>query len=286
MSASTPSIERNAVLEPSSGQAAIPLDRLAGKVALVTGAASGIGRATAIVLARHDVKVVCADIAADGAQATAAAISRDGGDASAFRLDVTAESDWRAALEQVFAAHNQLDILVNCAGVSFAAPVADMRLEDWRRVMAVNLDGVFLGTKHAILALRRHASGGSIINVASASGLKASAGASAYSTSKAAVCMFTKAVAKECLERGDHIRLNTVCPGGVKTPLWRTMPFFQELMAKHGSEEAAFRALEQSAPQGRFAEPEEIALAVLFLASDASGFVTGTDLIIDGGYTL
>jgi NAD(P)-dependent dehydrogenase (short-subunit alcohol dehydrogenase family) len=186
-------------------------------------------------------------------------------------------------MRQVLALHNRLDILVNCAGVSFAAPVTEMRLEDWRRIMAVNLDGIFLGTREGILAMRRQPEGGSIVNVSSASGIKASPGASAYSTSKAAVCMFTKAVAKECLERGDHIRLNTVCPGGVKTPLWKTMPFFRDLVAKHGSEEAAFRVMEQSR---RLAEPEEIALAILYLASDESCFITGTDLIIDGGYTL
>ena len=149
--------------------------------------------------------------------------------------------------------------------------------------MAVNLDGIFLGTRAAILAMRRRPEGGSIINVSSASGLKASPGASAYSTSKAAVCMFTKAVAKECLECGDPIRLNTVCPGGVRTPLWKKMPFFQDLMTKHGSEEAAFRAMEQAR---RFAEPEEIARAILYLASDEARAITGTDLIIDGGHTL
>jgi len=186
-------------------------------------------------------------------------------------------------MEQILAAHNRLDVLVNCAGISFAAPVAEMSLEDWRRVMAINLDGIFLGSRHAIVVMRQQPEGGSIINVSSASAIKASGGASAYSASKAAVCMFTKAVAKECKERGDNIRLNTVCPGGVRTPLWKKMPFFQELVARHGSEEAAFRAMEQ---RRRFAEPEEIALAILYLASNEARLVTGTDLIIDGGYTL
>jgi len=201
-----------------------PTGRVAGKVALVTGAASGIGRATAIVLARHGAAVVCADIATAGAEDTATLIAKDGQTASAIRLDVTFEPDWKSAMQQIFAAHNRLDVLVNCAGISFAAPITEMSLEDWRRVMAVNLDGIFLGSRHAIVVMRQESEGGSIINVSSASGIKASAGASAYSTSKAAVCMFTKAVAKECKERGDNIRLNTVCPGGVKTPLWTTMP--------------------------------------------------------------
>jgi NAD(P)-dependent dehydrogenase (short-subunit alcohol dehydrogenase family) len=193
------------------------------------------------------------------------------------------EPDWEKAMKQVLAAHGRLDVLVNCAGISFAAPVTEMHLDDWRRVMAVNLDGTFIGTKHAVRVMRQQPAGGSIVNVSSVSGIKASAGASAYSTSKAAVCMFTKAVAKECKERGDNIRCNTICAGGVKTPMWKSMPFFQELMARHGSEAAAFAAMEQA---GRFADPDEIALAILYLASDEARSITGTDLVIDDGYTL
>ena len=143
---------------------------------------------------------------------------------------------------------------------------------------------VFLGTKHAILTLRQ-TGGGSIVHISSASGLKSAPGASAYSASKAAVCMFVKAAAKECLQNGDKIRINTVCPAGVKTPLWREMPFFRDLVETTGSEEAAFREMAKSDPQGRFAEPEEIARAVLYLASDESLYVTGTDLLVEGGYT-
>ena len=210
-------------------------------------------------------------------------IAKDGQKASAIRLDVTFEPDWQAAMEQIFAAHGRLDVLVNCAGISFAAPVTEMSLEDWRRVMAVNLNGIFLGSRHAIVVMGQQSEGGSIINVSSASAIKASGGASAYSASKAAVCLFTKAVAKECKERGDNIRLNTVCPGGVRTPPRKKMPFFQELITRHGSEEAAFRAMEKC---GRFAEPEEIALAILYLASNEARLVTGADLVIDGGFTL
>lgn len=279
--------ERNLRRRPTMNSATDPgRGRVTGKIALVTGAASGIGRATALLFARHGGAVTCADIAAAAVEETVRDIGRAEGEASACRLDVTSETDWQMTIEQILSARGRLDIVVNCAGISFAAPVTEMRLQDWRRVMAVNLDGIFLGTRHAIVAMRRYPEGGSIVNVSSASGLKASGGASAYSTSKAAVCMFTKAVAKECREQGDNIRVNTVCPGGVRTPLWRTMPFFQELLAKHGSEAAAFRAMEQSAPAGRFAEPEEIALAILYLASDEARFVTGTDLIIDDGYTL
>ena len=151
--------------------------------------------------------------------------------------------------------------------------------------MAVNLEGVFLGTKHAIRVMRLSGRGGSIVNVASVSGIKAQAQASAYCASKAAVIMFSKAAALECLGMRQPIRINSVSPAGVKTPMWKTMPFFQELMAKEGSEEAAFQALAQSAASGRWAEPEEVASAILYLASDESSFVTGTNLLFDDGTT-
>jgi NAD(P)-dependent dehydrogenase (short-subunit alcohol dehydrogenase family) len=257
--------------------------RVAGKVALVTGAASGIGRAGALTLAGEGAVVVCADVDAAGAEATAAAVGAAGGTASACTLDVTAEPAWRAAVDRLLQAHARLDVAVNSAGIAFSKPVVGMALEEWHRVLAVNLDGVFLGTKHAILAMRRHPEGGSIVNVSSAAGLKALPGASAYGASKAAVCLFSRAAALECRQQGNNIRVNTVCPGGVRTPIWRSMPFFQDLVARTGSEEAAFRAMEQ-AGQGRFAEPEEIALGILYLASDEARFVTATDLIIDNGY--
>lgn len=259
--------------------------RVAGKIALVAGAASGIGQATALLLAREGAAVFCADLSLEGAGATASAIEAAGGRASSGRLDVASEESWREAVERTVSLLGRLDVLVNSAGISRARPIAEMSLEEWREVMAVNLEGAFLGTKHAILAMRR-TGGGSIVQISSASGLKAAPGASAYSASKAAVCMFVKAAAKECLQNGDKIRVNTVCPAGVKTPLWTEMPFFRDLVEKTGSEEASFQELAQSVPQGRFAEPEEIAQAVLYLASDESLYVTGTDLVIDGGYTV
>jgi NAD(P)-dependent dehydrogenase (short-subunit alcohol dehydrogenase family) len=260
--------------------------RVLGKVALVTGAASGIGRSTALLFARHGAKVICADVNVAGAAATAADARKADGIAYEVQLDVTSESSWQRVIAESLERYSNLHVLVNCAGISSATPVTETAFEEWRRVMAVNLDGVFLGTKHALLALRQTGSGGSIVNVSSASGIKPAAGASAYCTSKAAVGMFTKVVAKECIERGDSIRVNSVCPGGVKTPLWRSMPFFQDLVAKTGSEEAAFQAMSRAHLERRFAEPEEIAEGILYLASEEARLVTGLDLIIDGGYTL
>lgn len=258
--------------------------RVAGKVALVTGAASGIGRASAMALAEEGASVMCSDLDPKGARETAAAILAAGRTASFCKLDVTSEASWRAVMEKVEETFGWLDVLVSSAGIPFGKPVTEMTLAEWRRVMAVNLEGVFLGTRHAVIAMRRRG-GGSIIHVSSASGLKASPGASAYCASKAAVCMFSKAVARECMEKGDGIRVNTLCPAGVRTPMWTAMPFFRGLVEKTGSEEAAFRELARTALHGRFAEPEEIARAVVYLASDESLYVTGTDLVIDGGYT-
>ena len=213
-------------------------------------------------------------------QGVAEEIVRAGGHALWQKLDVTREADWEAAIGRVGEAWGALNVLVASAGISLAKPVADMALAEWRRVIAVNLDGIFLGTKHAVAAMRR-GGGGSIVLVSSASGIKAGAGASAYAASKAAVRQFARAVALECGAQG--IRVNTVLPGGVKTPLWRTMEFWQDLLREHGSEEKVWEALGAATPLRRFAEPEEIAQAILYLASDAAKFVTGAELVIDGG---
>jgi NAD(P)-dependent dehydrogenase (short-subunit alcohol dehydrogenase family) len=255
-------------------------DRFAGKTALVTGAGSGIGRATAERLAAGGAAVLCADVIEQAVRQTAEAI---GPAASPVRLDVTDEASWEAVLRRLADAGGRLDILVNCAGVSAAAPLADMALEDWRRVLAVNLDGAFLATKHALRAMRP--AGGSIIHVSSASAVKAASGAAAYSASKAGLCMLARTAAKECRDQGLAVRVNTVCPGGVKTPMWTTMPFFRELVQQLGSEEAAFASL-ASGSGGPFAEPGDVVAAILFLASDESRFITGVDLLVDGGYVL
>lgn len=257
--------------------------RVPGKVALVTGAGSGIGRATASVLAAEGATVLCADINGAGAEQTGASITARHGTASPCQLDVTSETAWQTVLAQIVSAHGRLDILVNCAGISFVAPVADMSLDDWRRVQAVNLESVFLGTKHAIRVMRQQEQGGAIVNVSSVSGSKPQAEAGAYCTSKAGVLMFSKVAAVECLRAGYKIRINSVSPGGVKTPMWQTVPFFQELVAKEGSEEAAFRAMARAFPYARFALPDEVAHAILYLAADE--FVSGTDLLFDNGDT-
>ena len=187
--------------------------RVKGKVALVTGAASGIGRATALLLVREGARVAVTDIDEPEAQRVANAITENGGESISTKLNVTSESDWKAALSVTQARWGPVNVLVAGAGISFAKPVTEMSLEEWRRFMEVNLDGVFLGTKHAVGQMRE-GSGGSIVIVSSASGIKASPGASAYCASKAALRLFAKSVALECAENGDAVRVNTVHPVG------------------------------------------------------------------------
>jgi NAD(P)-dependent dehydrogenase (short-subunit alcohol dehydrogenase family) len=261
-----------------------PSGRVAGKIALITGAASGIGKATALLLAREGAKVAVADINHPGAEATVGEIVSEGGAAISYVLDVTSEGNWLLVLDELLEKWKRLDILVNNAGISFAKPLAEMTLEEWRYVLAINLDSVFLGTKYGAEAMRKKG-GGSIINVSSASGIKASAGASAYCASKAAVHMFSKVAAVEFAQNGDKIRVNTVSPSGVMTPMWEAMEFWQDLKEKTGSIEARWEAMSEGVPLKRFARAEEIAQAILYLASDESGFVTAADMVIDGGYT-
>jgi 3(or 17)beta-hydroxysteroid dehydrogenase len=253
--------------------------RVAGKVALVTGAASGIGAATARLLAREGAKVAAADLDEPGAARTVDVITAAGGTALACRLDVTAEADWQAATGLVERAWGLLDVLVNCAGIAFVRPVADMTLVEWRRVLAVNLDGVFLGTQAGIRAMRTRKRG-SIVNVASASGLKAAPGGSAYCASKAAVIHFSRTAALECRDNDKSIRINCVAPGGVKTPMWDKVSGMSEI-----TKSEAWNAPPDTAPGKRFAEADEIARCILFLASDEASYVTGAVLAVDGGYT-
>jgi len=261
----------------------VRVDReLDGRVALVTGASSGIGRASCLRLARAGARIAATDVDPAG-QSLVGEIGASGGMATFRRLDVTDEQAWVAAVEEVVARWSRLDVLVNSAGIALAHPVAETSLAEWRRVMAVNLDGVFLGTKHALAAMRRLGNGGSIINISSASGLVGSAGASAYCASKGGVRLFTKAVALECAKEG--IRVNSVHPGGVRTPIWERADWWPDFAAKSGGTEAAYRALAATTPAGRLGEPEEIAEVVLFLASDASRFMTGSEIAVDGGYT-
>ena len=253
---------------------------LAGKIALVTGAASGIGAAVSVRLQGAGAHVYGADLkppATDGS-------SRLNPAARSIALDVREEAHWVAAIETILAEQGRLDILANCVGVSAGTPLAETTLAEWRHVLSTNLDGAFLATKHGIRAMRA-ARGGAIVHVGSASGIRPAAGAAAYSTSKAALRMLVKTAAKECRDARLAIRINVVTPAGVKTPMWSTMPFFQELVRTHGSEDAAYAAME-AAGGGRFIEPDAVARVVCFLASDDAQHITGVDVPVDEGYVL
>jgi len=250
--------------------------RLQNKIALVTGAARGIGLAIAEAFVREGAKVWLSDIDASAVRAQAEPLG-----APALALDVRSEADWQAALDSILAAEGRLDVLVNNAGISgleqgAAHDPEHATLEDWRAVHAVNLDGVFLGCKHGIRAMRRSRAG-SIINISSRSGIVGIPMAAAYAASKAAVRNHTKSVALYCAQLGLPIRCNSIHPAAILTPMW-------EPLLGEGPERAVrMAAFTADCPLRRFGTPEEVAAVALLLASDESAYMTGTELHVDGG---
>jgi 3(or 17)beta-hydroxysteroid dehydrogenase len=259
----------------------MPTASLADKTAIVTGAASGIGAATARRFVQSGARVLLTDMDEAGAE-LAAELAKSGA-ARFVRHDVVDEAGWSRVVAIAHEAFGPLDIMVNNAGIATAGRIEDLTLDVFRKTIAVNLEGVFLGTKHAVAAMRADKRKGSIVNLSSAMGLVGAPGASAYCASKGGVRLFTKAIALEVAK--DGIRVNSVHPGGVKTAIWRKQSWWSAVVEKAGSEEAAFQAIVGPTPQGRLADPEEIADAITYLASDASRFVTGSELVIDGGLT-
>lgn len=257
--------------------------RVEGKVALITGAASGIGRGCAEKLAAEGAFAVVTDVQDDQGAETVAAIKAAGGRAEYLRHDVTDESAWEAVIGQVKAHHGRLDILVNNAGIAVGGPVFEMTLADWRKQTAVNLDGVFLGVKHAV-PLMRAGGGGSIINMSSVAGLKGSAGLAGYCATKGGVRLFTKAVAMECANAKDGVRVNSVHPGIIETPIWLAILNPANPGTNAPPDLDAISAM--SVPLGVKGYPEDIANGVLWLASEESRYVTGAELVIDGGLTV
>jgi NAD(P)-dependent dehydrogenase (short-subunit alcohol dehydrogenase family) len=256
--------------------------QVAGKVALVTGGASGIGAAVAELLAREGASVVVTDIDELGGPEIVAGIRKAGGEAIFLPQDVTSEARWIEVVAEVEKRYGRLDILVSNAGIGIAVPsITDMTLEDWRRQNAINLDGVFLSVKHCLPAMRR-TGGGSIIMMSSLAGLRGAPGLSAYSASKGGVRLFAKSIAMECASAGDGIRVNSVHPGIIDTPIWGKIPTGAAGRGQNAPIDPEERA-KLAAPLGRAGHASEIASGVLYLASDASSYVTGTELVIDGG---
>jgi NAD(P)-dependent dehydrogenase (short-subunit alcohol dehydrogenase family) len=252
--------------------------RLTGKVALITGAASGIGRATALLFAREGARVVAADRDLPGSQQTVSQIQAQGGEASAVQVDVTEAVQVEAAVQAALDKYGQLDILFNNAGTGeTVTSIVDLSEAEWDRVVAVNLKGVFLGIKYGAATMLKAGRGGSIINTASVAGVVGFAGHAAYSASKAACLHLSKTAALE-LARAN-IRVNAIAPAFTATPM------VEDLVSASRDPERARKKLAQVIPLGRLGQAEEIANAALFLASDESSFVTGTALILDGGLT-
>ena len=247
--------------------------RLAGKVALISGGARGMGAVEARLFAREGCRVVLGDVLDAEGKGVEADIAKAGGEAVYVHLDVTREADWTGAVDTAVSRFGKLDILVNNAGVGGPGRVEDVTLAEWNRVMDINSTGVFLGTRAALGAMRR-AGGGAIVNISSQLGLVGVDNSSPqYQASKGAVRLLTKATAIQYAKEG--IRANSVHPGPIVTP-----------MTEARRADPATRALTVSRiPLGRYGEPEDVALGVLYLASDESSFVTGAELVIDGGWT-
>lgn len=253
-----------------------------GKVALVTGGASGIGGAIVELLAREGATVVATDIDELRGPDLAARIAKAGGKVIFLEQDVTSEERWAEIVEEIGRRFGRLDVLVSNAGIGIGVPsIVDMTLADWRRQTAINLDGVFLSVKHC-LPLMRKTGGGSIIMMSSLAGLRGAAGLAGYCATKGGVRLFAKAVAMECAVAGDGIRVNSVHPGIIDTPIWGKIPTGATGNQNNAPIDPEERA-KIATPLGRAGQADEIAAGVLYLSSDASRYVTGTELVIDGG---
>lgn len=261
--------------------------RLEDRVAFVSGGLRGIGRACVERFLAEGAQVVLSDL--DSAEDAAAAMTMFGDGASYLQADVSREDDWQRALDHVTQVHGALHVLVNNAGIDLTGPVESIALADWRRIMAINVDGVFLGTRAFVPMLAASGAdvkgGASIINVSSIMGITGYSEVSAYNASKGAVRMFTKGIAVEFAKKQMPIRANSVHPGFVETPLLNAG--FQRWVDKGFAEKTGdlVAAMNAATPIGRLAQPEEIAGAIFFLASDDASYITGSELVIDGGWT-
>jgi NAD(P)-dependent dehydrogenase (short-subunit alcohol dehydrogenase family) len=249
------------------------MGRLDGKVALISGAARGQGACHARMMAQEGASVVLGDILDEEGQQVADAINASGGKATYIHLNVTSEADWSAAVAKAEQVYGKLNVLVNNAGILIRSSIEETTEDDFDRIMAINVKGVFMGTKHAIPAMRK-AGGGSIINISSTAGLVGSPGeTAAYTATKGSVRLFTKATAVQHAK--EQIRCNSIHPGPIETDMIKDMLESPELLAKRM----------QRLPLKRIGKPEDISYGVIYLASDESTFVTGSELVIDGGTT-
>lgn len=254
------------------------MNRLINKAALVTGGAMGIGEACARLMARESAAVAITDVNVERGSSLAEAINCQGQSAFFIEQDVGDEAQWRRVMDAVVDRFGRLDIVVNNAGVGIGGDVEHATLDDWHRLMRVNLDGVFLGTKYGVQTLRRFG-GGSIVNVSSIEGLVGDPNLAAYNTSKGGVRLLTKSAALYCAKAGYNIRVNSVHPGYIWTPM------VENYLEAAGDVDTGRKMLDALHPVGHIGEPNDIAYGVVYLSSDESKFMTGAELVIDGGYT-
>jgi NAD(P)-dependent dehydrogenase (short-subunit alcohol dehydrogenase family) len=250
--------------------------RLAGKVAIITGAGAGIGRAAALLFAKEGAKVVVADCDSERGAETVGIIREDGGEATFVQVDVSKAADAERMVRATVEMYGKLDILVNNAGIYMQADAMEMTEEDWDRILDVNLKGVFLCSKYCIPEMIK-GGGGSIVNIGSEAGIVGIKNQVAYNVSKSGIIALTKSTTVDFA--AHNIRVNCVCPGTTETPLVKAA------LEKAPDPAAARRALEEVRPANRLGRPEEIAEGILYLASDESPYATGSILSIDGGYT-
>ena len=255
--------------------------QVSGKVAIVTGGASGIGEACAETLAREGASVLITDIDDTLGKGVVERITKAGGKAHYLRHDVRDEAAWPGIVADAEKRYGRLDIMVANAGIGIMSPIATMTLADWQRQQAINLDGVFLSIKYSIPAMKR-VGGGSIVLMSSVAGLRGAPGLAAYSATKGGVRLLAKSVALE--HAADNIRCNSVHPGIIATPIWEKIPTGAEGNRRNAPIDPRERAA-ASVPLPRVGEAQDIANGVLFLSSDASNYITGQELVIDGGMT-
>lgn len=254
------------------------MNRLIDKVALVTGGAMGIGEACARLMAKEGAAVAISDLNVSRGSSLAEEINCAGGAAFFIEQDVGDEARWRRVVDAIVERFGRLNIVVNNAGLGIGGDVEHATLDDWHRLMRVNLDGVFLGTKYGVQTMRRFG-GGSIVNLSSIEGLVGDPNLAAYNASKGGVRLLTKSAALYCARAGYNIRVNSVHPGYIWTPM------VEHYLEASGDVEGGRKALNAMHPVGHIGEPNDIAYGVLYLASDESKFMTGAELVIDGGYT-
>ena len=252
------------------------MNRVDGKVALVTGGGAGIGRATCKVLAKAGAKIVVSGRNIDSVEETAQMITQSGGEAVAIKLDVSSEADWQNAIDFTLARFKKLNILVNNAGIYTMENFEEVSLASWRKVMSINFDGVFLGIRAAILAMKDNEETNSIINISSTGGLRPYQDVP-YCSAKGGMKNLTKCAAIECRKKGYKIRVNTLYPGAIKDGMLKEVK---------ETEEYSREFLSQYPTVDRIGEALDMAKGILFLASEDSSYITGTDLVIDGGLLL